>query len=295
MGQANRAKRRLAGRETQFRRRAVRPTEFRDPPDVVWPGWLGHRSRTSAFQQTRKIGAFSHSYNLDPTNPIHPTLQIDAADLVSSATSSGLGVDNVGTQATSDVASASFVLTDHPPFAAGILGLSVSADLVHSASYASYVFGANRGFLGGDASFGSLTIGGALIGKTLTFSGDAAANTVLFQSSSVTITLDKQILSDFLPPSPAAGTGAGTTESPPMRSISTSTALISSANWFPATSYSAKARPACFRLCTAERPQYPGNSLTHCTRQPSGSRCSRVSDRFWIDRCSALSGSIRNA
>ena len=82
-----------------------------------------------------------------------------------------------------------------------LLGLSVSATFIHSKSSASYVFGPNQGFLAGDASFGSLTIGGSLIGgETLTFSGDVAANTVLFRSSTVTITLDKQTLSDFLPP-----------------------------------------------------------------------------------------------
>ena len=67
--------------------------------------------------------------------------------------------------------------------------------------------GPNRGFVAGDASFGSLTISGSLVGfKTLKFSGDAAANTVLFHSSTVTITLDKRTLSDFLPPVSA---GAG--------------------------------------------------------------------------------------
>ena len=37
--------------------------------------------------------------------------------------------------------------------------------------------------------------------------GDAAANTILYQSSTVTITLDKQTLSDFLPPSTVAPIG----------------------------------------------------------------------------------------
>jgi hypothetical protein len=48
---------------------------------------------------------------------------------------------------------------------------------------------------------------GALIGETLTFSGDAAANTILYRSPSVTITLDKQMLSEFLPPSASSPTG----------------------------------------------------------------------------------------
>jgi hypothetical protein len=170
------------------------------------PVGLASGAAPPAFHQTKKIGAFDHTYNLDPTDSNHPTLQIDATDLVGAASSSGLGIDSVSTQATSDVGSANILLTDHPPFALGVLGLSVSATFIHSASSASYVFGANRGFLSGDASFGSLAIGGALIGKTLTFAGDAKANTILFQSSSVTITLDKQIRSEFLPPSAATPT-----------------------------------------------------------------------------------------
>jgi hypothetical protein len=84
--------------------------------------------------------------------------------------------------------------------------LDVRASFIHSESSASYVFGPDRGFLAGDASFGSLTISGALIGKTVTFSGTAAADTVLYSSPTETITLDKQTVSDFLPPS---DTGVG--------------------------------------------------------------------------------------
>jgi hypothetical protein len=159
-----------------------------------------------AFHQTQKIDAFDRTYNIDPTDSNHPTFQINATKLVCATNSSGLGIDSVSTQATSDFASANILLTDNPPFSLGVLGLSVSATFIHSASSASYVFGANHGFLSGDASFGSLTISGGLIGKTLTFAGDAKANTILFQSSSVTITLDKQIRSEFLPPSPATPT-----------------------------------------------------------------------------------------
>jgi len=177
------------------------------------PVGLGSGTVPPAFHQTENIGAFDHTYNLDPTCYLNPiglngaTLRIDAANLVNTASSSGLGIDSISTQATSDIGSASVLLTDSLPFALAVLGLSGSAEFIHSASNASYVFGPNRGFLSGDASFGSLTIGGALIGKTLTFAGEAAANTILYRSPSVTITLDKQTLSDFLPPSAATPVG----------------------------------------------------------------------------------------
>ena len=158
-----------------------------------------------AFHHIVKIGAFGETFSLDPTSLIDPTLQINATDLTNTASSDGLGIDNISTQSTSDIASASIVLTGAVSSTLEILGLSVAATFIHSNSSASYVFGPDRGFVSGDASFQSLSISGSLIGgKTLTFSGDAAPNTVLYHSPTVTITLDQQTLSDFLPPSPVA-------------------------------------------------------------------------------------------
>ncbi len=75
---------------------------------------------------------------------------------------------------------------------------------IHSGSDSSFVFGPNEGSLSGDASFHSLTVTGALVGgNTLTFSGNAAKNTVLYKSSTVTITLDDQTL--LLPPAATSG------------------------------------------------------------------------------------------
>ncbi len=66
---------------------------------------------------------------------------------------------------------------------------------IRSGSDSSFIFGPNAGTLAGDASFHSLKITGALLGgDTLTFSGNAKANTVLYESSTVTITLDEQTL-----------------------------------------------------------------------------------------------------
>lgn len=153
------------------------------------------------FDQSTKIGLYDHRYGLDAGDPVHPALNVELTDLVDRAASPGIGVDSIGTDATSDIGSATILLADNPTAIMGIVGLDVRASFIHSESAASYVFGANRGFLAGDASFGSLTISGALIGKTVTFSGTAAADTVLYSSPTVTITLDKQTVSDFLPPS----------------------------------------------------------------------------------------------
>jgi hypothetical protein len=102
---------------------------------------------------------------------------------------------------TADIGSADFVLTDNPQLLRGVLGLlglSVSASHVHATAEYAHVYGVDRSFVTGDASFGSLSLGGALIGKALTFSGDAAPNTVLFSSPTVTVTLDRQTVSDLI-------------------------------------------------------------------------------------------------
>ncbi len=162
-----------------------------------------------AFHHAHEIGVFDHGYDLNPPLLLAPTLVVDTAGLVNTADSPGIGIDTLGADATADIGWATISLTDPVVASLLLLGLSASATFIHSESSVSYVFGPNRGFLAGDASFGSLTISGSLVGgKTLTFSGDAAANTVLFHSSTVTITLDKQTLSDFQPPVAASAVPA---------------------------------------------------------------------------------------
>jgi len=155
-----------------------------------------------AFDSTQTVDAFNQTYNLDHADPNLLTLQVQATKLVNNASSAGLGTDNISAQATANIQSPGFLLTDNPLSTLSFLGLSASATFINSNSDASYVYGPNRGSLSGDASFGSLTISGALVGgETLSFSGDAAANTILYKSPTVTITLDKQTLSDLLPTS----------------------------------------------------------------------------------------------
>ena len=126
--------------------------------------------------------------------------------MVNTAESSGIGVDEIGASGAADLGSASFVLADTPGpmLPLSILGLSVEATGIHSGSDSSIVFGPNEGSISGDASFHSLKVTGALVGgDTLTFSGHAAPDTVLYKSSTVTITLDEQTL--LLPPAASSG------------------------------------------------------------------------------------------
>lgn len=158
-------------------------------------------SAEPAYDHTASVARLDRTLGLEPGNPLDPNLRIQALGIHTEAASAGMGIDSVSASGTANVDSANFVLTDNPLFPRGILGLlglSVSASHIHAAADYSHVYGMNKSFVTGDASFGSLRLGGALIGKTLTFSGDAAPNTVLFSSPTVTVTLDRQIVSDLI-------------------------------------------------------------------------------------------------
>jgi hypothetical protein len=163
-------------------------------------------SAPPAYDDTRRIASFDHTYDLTSAEANTLSLTMQATHMLNNADSGGIGVDEIGASGKADLGSASFVLADRPGpmLPLSILGLSVEATGIHSDSNSSFVFGPNQGSLGGDASFHSLTVRGALVnGDTLTFSGDAAPDTVLYKSSTVTITLDEQTL--LLPPAATSG------------------------------------------------------------------------------------------
>jgi hypothetical protein len=156
-----------------------------------------------AFDHTKTIAHFDKTYDLSRAKRNYLSLQVEATHIVDTAKSAGLGIDAISTRGEARLGSADFALIDNPLSTLAVLGLSVEATGVHSDSNASFVFGPDEGSLTGDASFRSLTISGDLVhGKTLKFSGDAKANTVLYSSSTVTITLDRQTL--LLPPAGAS-------------------------------------------------------------------------------------------
>jgi hypothetical protein len=158
-----------------------------------------------AYDQTRSAPYFDHLYELTPAEANDLSFRMQATQMLNSASSAGIGVDEIGANGQADIGAASLLLTDtFGPTGLTALGLSVEATGIRSESDSSFVFGPNRGSLASDASFRSLTISGALLGgRTLTFSGDALPNTVLYSSATVTITLDKQ--SELLPPAAAGG------------------------------------------------------------------------------------------
>jgi hypothetical protein len=159
-----------------------------------------------SYDDTSKIASFDHTYILTPAESNTLSLTMQASHMVNNAQSAGIGVDEIGATGKANLGSASFTLADSrgPGLPPSILGLSVEATGIHDDSNSSFIFGPNKGSLSGDASFASVKVTGALVnGDTLTFSGDAAPDTVLYKSSTVTITLDDQTL--LVPPSAASG------------------------------------------------------------------------------------------
>jgi hypothetical protein len=159
-----------------------------------------------AYDDTSSIAAFDHTYHLTPGDSNTLLLDMRASDMVNNAESlPEVIAGQVGARGTADLGSANLTLVDNPNpmLPLSVLELSVKASGIQSESTSSV--GPNGdSFLNGDASFHSLTVTGALVGgETLTFSGDAAADTVLYKSSSVTITLDEQTL--LLPPGATGG------------------------------------------------------------------------------------------
>ena len=164
-------------------------------------------SAPPAYDDTSRIALFDHIYDLTPAEANTLSLTMQATDMVNTAKSPGIGVDEIGASGAADLGSASFVLADTPGAVTAEQIGPVGGKRPGSAAVRipSFVFGPNEGFLGGDASFNSLTVTGKLVvsDKTLMFSGDAAKNTVLYKSATVTITLDDQTL--LLPPAATSG------------------------------------------------------------------------------------------
>jgi hypothetical protein len=91
----------------------------------IGPVGLAAGAAPPPFDQHTKVEFYDHNYGLDAGDPIHPALNVELTDLVDRAASPGIGVDSIGTDATSDIGSAAVLLTDNPRAVMGIVGLDV--------------------------------------------------------------------------------------------------------------------------------------------------------------------------
>jgi hypothetical protein len=124
-----------------------------------------------------------------------PALNVTASGITSTVSSPGIEIDSISATGKSKVDSVSMQLMSEATVSdlADLVELSVTASNLTSSStydliYPSTISASSR------VNIGKLTISGPLIGgRTLTFSGDAAPGTILYQSATVTVTLNRRV------------------------------------------------------------------------------------------------------
>jgi hypothetical protein len=158
-------------------------------------------SAPPAYDDTVAADNFHQIVPLTEGNAPVPSLFVNGVDFRSHVASAGFGVDSISStgDAFTKSVNVALMLNPPPPTAGGqpagpvpqpFLELS-AAQITSSASYRLVV--PNHSSVGGTAMFINLSISGTLVGRqVLRFSGSAAPNTLLFQSPSVTITLNRR-------------------------------------------------------------------------------------------------------
>ena len=144
-----------------------------------------------------------------------PRIVATAKDINAHVGSTGLTIDSISSQGDVSIAGDHIALFINPPPVAGrgsgdlapqppVPFLTVTATELNSVSYYSKVF-PHAITANGTASIGSLKIAGSFFGgRTLKFSGTPAPNTVIYSSSALTITLNRQIIAAVSPCSTCA-------------------------------------------------------------------------------------------
>jgi hypothetical protein len=161
-----------------------------------------------AYNVTRSLAAFHQTIAIPPLIPaaLPPTaasFTATATGLKSNAASNGIELDFVSATGKSSIATANLTVTNTIPPGSTlptVLYLDVTAKKVVTTADFSQTF-PQAPTVSGTASFGALSISGSLLnGHTVTYSGSAPPNTVLYKSSvastdavpAVTITADAQ-------------------------------------------------------------------------------------------------------
>ena len=132
------------------------------------------------------------------------TIFANAHGLTSHASASGILIDSRSSEGDTAIAGAdiSLNLNPPPPAAVGPVPqpfLNIAASQVVAQADFSLVYGGGQSFTQGTVSFGNLKINGQLIGgAVLRYSGPAAPNTVIYDTPTVTITLNRQIRSGLI-------------------------------------------------------------------------------------------------
>jgi hypothetical protein len=161
-------------------------------------------SAPPAYDKTVSIHNTSKSVAITPTYPT-PTLFVSATGIKSHVASNGIQVDFVSAEGDSTLDSANLSLNLYPLPPKGSLMpipepfLTLSVTKVSSTSSFNHVF---PQFItpSGSTSIGSLVLSGSLINtnQPLEFKGNPDANFILFESPTVTVTLNKQTVAELI-------------------------------------------------------------------------------------------------
>jgi hypothetical protein len=134
-----------------------------------------------------------------------PTVSLSAANLTSHASASGIGVDSRSSEADAAVGDATVRLFTNPPAGSGlpsVLYLAMNAKEALSSANFSQVVPANN-YASGSTQIGLLTVTGELLGgATVRYYGPASPNTVVYESPTVTITLNREMKTGIITCSP---------------------------------------------------------------------------------------------
>jgi hypothetical protein len=131
-----------------------------------------------------------------------PTFFLDASGIKSHAASQGIAIDSVSAEGDAAIKSLNLMISLNPPPPGAsplpLPFLALSGTAIASSANFSRVFPGTP-VVTGSAEFGSLSIIGSLIGyQTLTYAGSAPKNTVIYQSPTVTITLNKEVVAGVI-------------------------------------------------------------------------------------------------
>jgi hypothetical protein len=147
-----------------------------------------------AYSKTVTIGAFQQVIPLLAAATPVPTLYVDTGSIRTQVASSGIGIDSESAASNAAVKGLNITLALPPPHPnkvpIDLPFLAVTAGRIDVAANLSQVF-PRLAETSSSASISGLTITGSLVNnQTITFSGAVPNNTVLFQSDTVTITVN---------------------------------------------------------------------------------------------------------
>ncbi len=145
-----------------------------------------------AYSKTKVLDSYDQSIAVPPLvpspspYPMVASFTAQAKHLRSHAASNGIQLDFVSATGDSQIRSANLQIVEPVSSTLEELALGVNASAVADSASYSKVF-PNHVSVEGSASFGSLSITGSLVGgHTITYSGSAPPNTVLYQSPTST-------------------------------------------------------------------------------------------------------------